>query len=327
MGGERKKTPKLHSAGEVRALLERYGLAANKQLGQNFLLDGNILAQIADAAQVEGGRALEIGPGLGALTQELAQRADRVLAVELDRGFLRALQETLTPWGLPGGSEGGFDGESRASASVPLLESGQGWPAGARVALLHQDFLKTDLRRIEALLGGPFNVCANLPYYITTPIIMKLLEGELPIGSMVFLLQKEVAERMAAAPGGKEYGSLSIAVQHYAALEKVCKVPPAAFWPQPKVDSLVLKLTLRKADYAWELEDSSAFFALVRAAFAMRRKTLANNLRAAYPARKGDVEAILRQEGIPENARAEQLSPEDFARLSRHFAGAVGPKV
>lgn len=362
-------TANLHSIKDIRSVMARHGLAPNKQLGQNFLLDGNVLAKIADAAEVEGGAVLEIGPGLGALTRELAQRADRVLAVELDRGFIGVLGETLAPWatpvpqakdappddetdrsgemdGGPGGigqrdggahSGGGANDESPPPRRVLTVldgREGERWPEGARVAVLHGDFLKQDLGHLHDLLGGgPFGVCANLPYYITTPIIMKLLQAAppsqallqaappqsgLPIGNMVFLLQKEVAERMAATPGSKQYGSLSIAVQHYAALEVVAKVPPGCFWPPPKVDSVVLRLRLRTPDY--QVEDEKAFFALIRAAFAMRRKTIVNNLKAAWPERVGEVAAALAACGISERARAEELSPADFAALF----GALG---
>lgn len=324
----------LHSLKDIRALMARHGLAPNKQLGQNFLLDEGILAKIADAAEIRGGSVLEIGPGLGALTQELVQRADRVLAVELDRGFIGVLGETLQPWATPmpsGGDSAADDraerrGEGGGHASgnpAPKRrltvfdgDEEESWPEGAGVCVLHGDFLKQNLAHLHALLGGgPFSVCANLPYYITTPIIMRLLQSGLPIESMVFLLQKEVAERMAAPPGNKHYGSLSIAVQHYAALETVAKASPGCFWPPPKVDSVALRLLLRPPDY--QVADEKAFFALIRSAFAMRRKTIANNLKAAWPGRGEDISAALAACGISERARAEELSPGDFAGLSR----------
>lgn len=321
----------LQSPREIKALLQRHGLAPNKQLGQNFLLDGNILARIAEAGlaldeekEAEGQEncVLEIGPGLGSLTQELARRADRVLAVELDRGFIGVLEETLRPWGTPqrGTPQRDMpqeDGKRELTVWEEDALEGALWPEGATACLVHGDFLKQDLNQLHALLGGTsFSVCANLPYYITTPIIMKLLESGLPIDNMVFLMQREVADRMASPPGSKHYGSLSIAVQHYAALEVVAKVPPGCFWPQPKVESIALKLRLRAPDYADMLDDSAAFFKLVRAAFAMRRKTLANNLKAAWPEKADRLPAALAHCGIAESARAEQLSPRDFVCLA-----------
>ena len=275
----------LTSPAVVRDLLDCFGLAPHKQLGQNFLCDGNIIARIADAAALTKEDAvLEIGPGLGALTQQLALRAGKVVAVEIDSGLIPALEYTLS----------GLD----------------------NVKVIHGDFLRCDLSALhEELGGGPFCVAANLPYYITTPIIMALLESGLPVKTMSFLIQKEVAERMAARPGTKSYGSLSIAVQYYTDAELVLRVPPACFVPAPAVDSVVIRLTVRPPKI--RVADTNAFFALTRAAFAMRRKTLANNIAAGgFGLSRAQAEAVIASAGLRPDVRGEAVSIEEFARLS-----------
>ncbi len=273
----------LHAPRAVRALLDKHGVAPHKQLGQNFLCDANALETIADAGVVEGEAVLEIGPGLGSLTQQLAMRAKRVVAVEIDKGFLPILAETLAD----------FD----------------------NVTIVHADFLKADFASLHrALGGGRFSVCANLPYYISTPILTRLLESKLPITQMTFLLQKEVGDRLAARPGQKNYGSLSVFAQHFAAIETVAKVGASCFVPAPNVDSIVVKLAMRPAPY--ELTDEALFFKLIRASFAMRRKTLANNLAAAFPIGKEDVQGLLTKIGLDSGVRAEALGVGEFAELS-----------
>ncbi|MGI6151535.1 MAG: 16S rRNA (adenine(1518)-N(6)/adenine(1519)-N(6))-dimethyltransferase RsmA [Christensenellales bacterium] len=276
------------SPAAVRALLKDRGLSPNKQLGQNFLCDANIIKRIADAAGVNKADAvLEIGPGLGALTRELCDRADRVVAVEIDSGLAEVLKETLS---------------DKKNATV-----------------IHGDFLKCDLAELHDVLGGgPFRVAANLPYYITTAIIMRLLESGLPVLSMSFLIQKEVAERMAAAPKTKSYGSLSIAVQYYTDVSVVLNVPRGCFLPSPGVDSVVVRLNKRppKVDVPSE-ED---FFRITRAAFAMRRKTLANNLSVGLGISKERAEALIKAANLPENVRGEELSLEQFAQIARVYA-------
>lgn len=276
------------SPAAVRALLKDRGLSPNKQLGQNFLCDANIIKRIADAAGVNKADAvLEIGPGLGALTRELCDRADRVVAVEIDSGLAEVLKETLS---------------DKKNATV-----------------IHGDFLKCDLAELHDVLGGgPFRVAANLPYYITTAIIMRLLESGLPVLSMSFLIQKEVAERMAAAPKTKSYGSLSIAVQYYTDVSVVLNVPRGCFLPSPGVDSVVVRLNKRppKVDVPSE-ED---FFRITRAAFVMRRKTLANNLSVGLGISKERAEALIKAANLPENVRGEELSLEQFAQIARVYA-------
>ncbi|MFB6366484.1 16S rRNA (adenine(1518)-N(6)/adenine(1519)-N(6))-dimethyltransferase RsmA [Paenibacillus elgii] len=280
----------------TKELIQKYGFTLKKSLGQNFLIDQNILTKIVSAAELDSSKgALEIGPGIGALTQQLAKTSGRVVAVEIDQRLLPMLEETLKPY--------------------------------PHVSVVHGDVLKTDLR---ALFEAHFrevskvSVVANLPYYVTTPIVMKLLEEKLPLEHIVVMIQKEVADRMAAKPGGKEYGSLSIAVQYYCEPEVVTIVPHTVFIPQPNVDSAVIKLKVREQPPV-EVEDESFFFDVVQASFMQRRKTIYNNLAARYFTKetKGQLEGILRNAGIEPSRRGETLSIEEYSVLCRHLAAAL----
>lgn len=316
----------LRSISTVRSLLSQQSLAPRKQLGQNFLYDGNALRSIAEAAQPDGKKVLEIGPGLGALSQELAARAERLLCIEIDRGFLPVLQETLAPWGV----------ETSEGKRVPLWESGEElpnniWTNGDRVALLHGDMLKVPSKEWTAALGeGPYTVCANLPYYISTPILLSLLSIKPPLERIVVLVQTELAERLSAKPGGKDYGSLSIATQYYAKSEMLFSVSRNCFFPVPNVDSSVLCLT-PYATLPLDEKEEKALFHLVRSAFAMRRKTLQNNLRAAYPSIPAQtLQQEIEAAGFVPAVRAENLSLEDFIclseRISQHISGSSNAK-
>lgn len=288
MTSEMRQGTEIYAPKRTKEIIARYGFTFKKSLGQNFLIDANILGKIVSAAELtEHKGALEIGPGIGALTEQLAKAAGRVTAVEIDQRLLPILRDVLAPYD---------------NADV-----------------VHGDVLKLDLKE---LLAQKFDgmekvsVVANLPYYVTTPILMKLLEERLPLEHIVVMIQKEVAERMAAKPGGKEYGSLSIAVQFYAEPEIVCTVPHTVFIPQPNVDSAVIKLSLRDKPPV-EVLDEKAFFRVVQGAFAQRRKTLGNNLSALFGKdRREAVSALLAELGIDPSRRGETLSIEEFARIS-----------
>ncbi|MFB6469318.1 16S rRNA (adenine(1518)-N(6)/adenine(1519)-N(6))-dimethyltransferase RsmA [Cytobacillus sp. Hz8] len=274
----------------TRTILEKYGFSFKKSLGQNFLIDTNILKRIVDHAELtDSSGAIEIGPGIGALTEQLARQAKKVVAFEIDQRLLPILKETLSPYD--------------------------------NVKVIHEDILKVD---VEKVLEEEFSeiedlmVVANLPYYVTTPIIMRLLEEKLAIRGIVVMLQKEVADRISAKPGTKDYGSLSIAVQYYTVAETVMIVPKTVFVPQPNVDSAVIRLTVRK-EPAVSVKDEDFFFQITKSSFAQRRKTLLNNLTSQLPngkEKKGEILIALEHAGIEPTRRGETLSIEEFARLS-----------
>jgi 16S rRNA (adenine1518-N6/adenine1519-N6)-dimethyltransferase len=276
--------------GRTKEILDQYGFSFKKSLGQNFLIDTNILRKIVDAAEISAETgAIEIGPGIGALTEQLARRAKKVVAFEIDRRLLPILADTLSPYG--------------------------------NVRIIHQDVLKADIHQViadEFTNVADIMVVANLPYYVTTPIIMKLLTDRLPIRGMVVMLQKEVADRLAAKPGTKDYGSLSIAVQYYTEAKVVMTVPRTVFIPQPNVDSAVIRLIKRKQPPV-AVNDEAFFFQVVRASFAQRRKTILNNLVNNLPngkAMKEQIESSLANASIDPRRRGETLTMEEFAVLS-----------
>lgn len=261
-------------------ILKRFGIRMSKKLGQNFLIDENVVNNIVEAAGIAHGDAvLEIGPGIGTLTQGLAEAGAAVTAVEIDRRLLDVLAKTLE----------GYD----------------------NVRVVHGDILKID---ISETVGAPrYKVVANLPYYITTPIIMGLLEARMPIDVLVTMVQKEVAQRMVAVPGTKDYGALSVAVQYYTEAEIMFIVKPDSFIPPPSVDSAVIRCTVREKPPVQV--DEKIFFRVVKAAFAQRRKTLSNTLKTSgVPAET--LKVILAAAGIDGNRRGETLSIDEFAALS-----------
>ena len=276
----------------TKEILKRYGLKLKKSLGQNFLIDTNILKQIADAAEIsEETGVIEIGPGIGALTEQLAKRAKKVLAFEIDQRLMPILNETLSPY--------------------------------SNVNIINEDVLKADVRKaVEENFdeGQDIVVVANLPYYVTTPILMKLLEEQIPVRTIVVMIQKEVAERIAAEPNSKNYGSLSIAAQYYAEAKTVFTVPKTVFVPQPNVDSAILRLNLR-TEPPVEIKNEVFFFEIVRASFGQRRKTLLNNLSRHFADKgnKAEIESILEETGIDPKRRGESLSMQDFSILSNTF--------
>lgn len=280
---------RISSPKTMQDVIRKHKFTLKKSLGQNFLIDENILNNIALSAGInEESYVLEIGPGAGALTQVLAGQAKQVLAVEIDRRLEPVLNDTLHD----------FD----------------------NVAIRFGDVLKLDLHQIiseEFPSGATVTVVANLPYYVTTPILMKLLTGDLPINTIVVMIQKEVASRLQAEPGEKSYGSLSIAVQYIAEAKIVMTVPKTVFVPQPNVDSAVIRLDVRPEKKV-QVVDEAFFFKLVRASFAQRRKTLMNNLiNNLYDKdQKEHLLSILEKVGIDPGRRGETLSIEEFARLS-----------
>lgn len=275
----------------TRHILSAFHLRASKRLGQNFLVDAGVVRAIVDAADLSpADTVLEIGPGIGTLTQGLAESGARIVAVELDKKLPAVLAETLK----------GYD----------------------NVTVVPGDILKLDILRILNLGAGErFKVVANLPYYITTPILMALLEQHLPIERMVTMVQKEVAVRMTARPGSKDYGALSVAVQYHTDARIVMDVPPRAFMPAPEVTSAVIACRVREMP-AVHPSDEKLFFRLVRAAFGQRRKTLLNALTGAGLT-KELCRAGLAAAGIAESLRGEQLSLADFARLSDAVGGIL----
>ena len=269
-------------------ILNRFKLRADKKLGQNFLIDENVVRQIVEAAELsEADTVLEVGPGIGTLTQGLAESKAQVVAVELDTRLLPVLATTLE----------GYD----------------------NVRVVHGDILKVNI--MEEVGAPEFKVCANLPYYITTPIIFALLEKRLPMERLVAMVQKEVAERMAAQPGGKEYGALSVAIQYYTEPEIAFIVPPTSFIPAPAVDSAVI-VCKRRSKPPVEVCDEALFFRVVKAAFSLRRKMLSNSLKNMGI--KGEqVTKWLELAGVDGKRRAETLSLEDFAKLTNSFNEVV----
>ena len=277
--------PKIASREVTTHILKAFGLRMSKKLGQNFLIDASIVQGIVDAAQIEeGDRVLEIGPGIGTLTQGLAEAGADVTAVELDKKLPAVLAETLK----------GYD----------------------NVRIVPGDILKVNIPEIMG--DAPFKVAANLPYYITTPILMTLLERRLPITHMVTMVQKEVALRMVAEPGGKDYGALSVAVQYYTEPEIVLDVPPRSFIPAPEVDSVVIACKVRKTP-AVEVADEKMFFRVVKAAFGQRRKTLVNALKGGgLP--KEQVRDAMERAGIDPTRRGETLTLAEFGELADAFS-------
>ncbi|WP_251206973.1 16S rRNA (adenine(1518)-N(6)/adenine(1519)-N(6))-dimethyltransferase RsmA [Acetatifactor aquisgranensis] len=270
-------------------VLQRHNFIFQKKYGQNFLVDPNVLERVIDAAGVtEEDCVLEIGPGIGTMTQLLAERAGKVIAVEIDRNLIPILEETLSPY--------------------------------SNVTLINEDILKLDIRElVQGQQGRPVKVVANLPYYITTPIVMGLLEGGAPLKSITVMVQKEVADRMQAGPGTKEYGALSLAVQYYAEPEVVANVPPNCFIPRPSVGSAVIRLTKHKTPPVRCHEKK--MFAIIRASFNQRRKTLANSLgnAAGLGVSRDRVVEALEEMGLPAMVRGEALTLEQFAELSNRL--------
>lgn len=269
-------------------VIQKYGFAFQKKFGQNFLIDPHVLEKIiASAGVTKDDMVLEIGPGIGTMTQYLAESARRVIAVEIDNNLIPILQETLKDYD--------------------------------NVTVIHNDILKVDIAELaEKYNGGrPIKVVANLPYYITTPIIMGLFESHVPIDNITVMVQKEVADRMQEGPGSKNYGALSLAVQYYAEPYIVANVPPNCFIPRPSVGSAVIRLTRHK-DAPVQTKDEQMMFRLIRASFNQRRKTLQNGLNNASDLHftKEQIASAIESMGLPPAVRGETLTLEQFAKLT-----------
>lgn len=280
---------RLSAPSTVRSVLQAHGVQIKKRYGQNFLIDQNILGKIVDAAEVEAtDTIIEVGPGVGALTQSLAHSAGQVIAIEIDDQLVPVLHDVLS--------------------DCP------------NVRIVHGDALRVDLADL-APDANKIKVVANLPYYITSPLIMRFLESELPLERMVVMVQSEVADRLSADPGSKVYGSLSVAVQYRAEVKRVTKVPRTVFLPQPNVDSAVVSLRIRP--YPVQAKDDHVFGLVVRAAFGQRRKTLRKALASLAGEYGIDVEEIFKQAKVDPGARGESLSIERFVAVADAFADTV----
>lgn len=269
----------------IKEILNKNGFNFSKSLGQNFLTDERALQEIVASAAPEGANVLEIGPGFGTLTQRLCERSAKVVCVEIDSSAIPILTDNLKEF--------------------------------ENLKIIHADIMKTDISSLcsEEFGTSPVKVCANLPYYITSPVIMSLLNPALPIEDITVMIQKEVAQRIGAKPGSKDYGVLTLAVGYYATSEIVTIVPPSSFMPPPKVESSVIKLTIREKPPV-EVKDASLYFKVIKAAFALRRKTLLNALSSGLGLSKDKVSDILENAEIDEKRRGETLSDEEFARIT-----------
>ena len=280
-------------------IIQKYQFAFQKKFGQNFLIDTHVLDKIISAAGITGDDCvLEIGPGIGTMTQYLAEHAGKVVAVEIDTNLLPILDETLKGY--------------------------------SNVTVINSDILKLDMNKLvdEYNDGRPVKVAANLPYYITTPIIMGLFESNVPIDNITVMVQKEVADRMQVGPGSKDYGALSLALQYYAKPYIVANVPPNCFIPRPNVGSAVIRLT-RYQEPPVQVDEPGIMFRLIRASFNQRRKTLQNGLNNSpeVPYTKEQIAAAIESLGVPASVRGEALTLEQFASLANYFTRTAGKEA
>ena len=277
---------RLSSHQVTKEVVQKHNFKFSKSLGQNFLIDTNVIDRILEGARVkEGDYVIEVGPGIGTLTKEMGRSAEKVVAIEIDKTLIPILEETLVDF--------------------PNIE------------VINQDILKVNVQELvkEKLNGGPVKLVANLPYYITTPIVMKFLEEDIPVTDIVVMVQKEVADRMNAKPNTKDYGALSVAVQYYCDTEIVAKAPRHMFMPQPNVDSTVIGLHVRE-EQIYHVDNEDIFFKTVKASFGQRRKTLLNSFGGLGFLSKDQIKEALKEANIDEKRRGETLSIEEFASLS-----------
>lgn len=283
----------LSNIGTIKEILGKYGFTFSKSLGQNFLINPSVCPRMAEYGGAEKGvGVIEVGPGIGVLTCELAKRADKVVAVELDKRLLPVLDETLAE----------FD----------------------NVKVVNDDILKIDLKKlIEEEFGGmEVVVCANLPYYITSPVIMKLLEDKLPIKSLTVMVQKEAAQRICAEVGTRQSGAVTVAVNYYSTPQLLFNVSAGSFMPAPKVDSAVIRLDILEEPRV-QLKDEKLFFRIIKSAFGQRRKTLSNSLSSGLSLSKSDVITALENANVPANYRAEQLTMQQLADISNAIKAVI----
>ena len=280
---------RLSSHRATKEVVNKHNFKFSKSLGQNFLIDDNVIDRILEGARLsETDRIIEVGPGIGTLTREMGKVAENVVAIEIDKTLIPILKETL--------------------ADLDNVE------------VVNEDILKVDVQGLinEKLNGGPVKLVANLPYYITTPIVMKFLEEDIPVTDIVVMVQKEVADRMNAKPSTKDYGALSVAVQYYCDTEIVAKAPRHMFVPQPNVDSIVIGLHVRD-EKKYVVDNEEIFFKTVKASFGQRRKTLLNSLGGLGFLSKDQIREALKAANIDEKRRGETLSIDEFANLSNEI--------
>lgn len=275
----------LSDIGTIKDILHRHGFTFSKALGQNFLINPSVCPRMAELSGAgEGVGVIEIGPGIGVLTNELCQLADKVVAVELDKRLIPVLGETLTEYD--------------------------------NVKVINADVLELDLNKLieEDFSGMEVVICANLPYYITSPVIMKLLEDKLPVTAITVMVQKEAAQRICAPVGSRESGAVTVSVNYYAEPSLQFHVSAGSFMPAPKVDSAVIRLDVRKEPPV--ITDEEKFFKVVKAAFSQRRKVISNSLSSGLKMSKDEINEVLAAANVPSNARAEKLSLDDFAAIA-----------
>lgn len=280
---------RLSDIGTIKEILSRHGFSFSKGLGQNFLINPSVCPRMAELSGAgEGVGVIEIGPGIGVLTQELCALADKVVAIEIDKRLIPVLEETLDE----------FD----------------------NLKVINSDVMELDLNKLiaEEFEGMKVVVCANLPYYITSPIVMKLLEDKLPIESITVMVQKEAAQRICAEVGTRRSGAVTVAVNYYAEPEMLFQVSAGSFMPAPKVDSAVIRLNVYK-EPLFRLDDESKFFKVVKAAFAQRRKTILNSISSSLGLEKQAVNELLLESGVSPQARAEKLTMDDFRKIAERL--------
>lgn len=280
---------RLSDIGTIKEILAKHGFTFSKSLGQNFLINPSVCPRMAELSGADKGvGVIEVGPGIGVLTNELCKLADKVVAIELDKRLLPVLDETLSEYD--------------------------------NLKVVNADVLEIDLHKLieDEFQGMEVVVCANLPYYITSPVIMKLLEEKLPISAITVMVQKEAAQRICAEVGSRESGAVTVSVNFYAQPQMLFSVSAGSFMPAPKVDSAVMRLDVLKTPPV-EVKDEKKFFAVIKSAFSQRRKVISNSLSSGLSLSKADVATLLEKSGVPQTARAEKLTLQNFADIANNL--------